>query len=171
MDQHETRVRTRNGVLVVTDDHVRLERGPVLRRTTKQIPRGSLTRVRLTSRFHAAGVVIGILLLAASVALTVATATVAAMFQAPVSLLTSLALVLVVTGLLCMLALPLSWRAILEVAAGQKRIRVYTGFRKRPQLEAALARLHERPPDRSELTRLNETGRPSKRASIRMRPG
>lgn len=145
MHENETRVRTQTGVLVVTDDHVRLERGALVRRTVQQIPRARVTRVHLTSRFHGTPALIGGLLLAGSIVLTVATATLAALLEAPASVLTSLALVLVVTGSLFLLSMPLAWRAVLEVASRETRIRVHTGYKRRPRLEKARARLHEPP--------------------------
>lgn len=148
MDSDGTRLVTPQGVLAVTPEEVRLERARPLRRRVTTIPRGSILIARLGSRFHALPLFVGGLLLAASLAATALAATAAIPTLATGRLLTSLALVLLVAGTLFVLALPLSWRAVLEVCSERETIRVETGFRRRERLEKALALLHAEPEPR-----------------------
>ncbi len=146
MNGDGTRLLTPQGVLAVTPHEVRLERARPLRlRPVTTIPRDSILIARLGSRFHSRPLFIGGLLLIGSLAATALAVTAAFPTLATGHLLRSLALVLLVGGMLFVLALPLSWRAVLEVSSGKDTIRVETGFRRRERLAQALALLHSDP--------------------------
>jgi hypothetical protein len=137
----ETRVRTRTGTLVVDDHEVRLERGPT-RRPQVAIPRHQITQIRLTSRFHAMPLLLGALLLVASLSLGLLQ-TAGHQGLLPAAIAYSLVLVLIIIGLFCLLALPLAWQARLIIASPQKLIQVHTGYHRMRHLELAHRHLND----------------------------